>query len=189
MKRVRVFRYLLCVLVISFLFPTASARADVRSQSPETKTPIKHFLVLMQENHTFDNYFGTYPGAEGYPEGTCIPVDPFDKSNTECVEPFHIGDRPIEDLDHSDSTFNLQYNKGLMNGFVYALNQRNQNGALSMGYYDDRDLPYYWNLVDEYVLFDHFFSSDHGGSFANHMFWVSGPVSYTHLTLPTIYSV
>lgn len=174
MKQSRLYRYLLCVLAVSFLLPNSSVRADVPSQSNETKTPIKHFLVLMQENHTFDNYFGTYPGAEGIPEGTCIPVDPFDKSNTECVEPFHIGDRPIEDLDHSDSTFELQYNKGQLNGFVYALNQRNQNGALAMGYYDDRDLPYYWNLVDEYVLFDHFFSSDHGGSFANHMFWVSG---------------
>jgi phospholipase C len=61
-----------------------------------------------------------------------------------------------------------------MDGFVYALNQRNQNGTLAMGYYDDRDLPYYWNLADQYVLFDQFFSSDQGGSFANHMFWVSG---------------
>ena len=193
MKQARSVRYLLIVLMVSFLLPNASARADVPSQSEETKTPIKHFLVLMQENHTFDNYFGTYPGAEGYPEGTCIPVDPFDKSNTECVEPFHIGDRPIEDLDHSDSTFNLQYNKGLMNCFVYALNQRNQNGALSMGYYDGRDLPYYWNLADEYVLFDHFFSSDHGGSFANHMFWVSGQQGGSRVTgegyddIPTIF--
>jgi phospholipase C len=193
MKKFRVFRYLLCILVVSFLLPNASARAEVARQSEETKTPIKHFLVLMQENHTFDNYFGTYPGAEGIPEGTCIPVDPFDKSNTECVEPFHIGDRPIEDLDHSDSTFELQYNKGQLNGFVYALNQRNQNGALAMGYYDDRDLPYYWNLVDEYVLFDHFFSSDHGGSFANHMFWVSGQQGGSRVTgegydtIPTIF--
>lgn len=174
MKQSRLYRYLLCFLVVSFLLPNASARAEVRSQSTKPNTPIEHFLVLMQENHTFDNYFGMYPGVEGIPEGTCIPVDPFDKTNTECVEPFHIGDRPIDDLDHSESTFNLQYNKGLMNGFVYALNERNQNGALSMGYYDDRDLPYYWNLVEEYVLFDHMFSSDHGGSFANHMFWVSG---------------
>lgn len=168
------YRYLLSILIVSFLFPNASARAEVPTQPTKSKTPIEHFIVLMQENHTFDNYFGTYPGAEGIPEGTCIPVDPFDKTNTECVEPFHIGDRPIDDLDHSESTFELQYNKGLMNGFVYALTQRNQNGALSMGYYDDRDLPYYWNLADEYVLFDHMFSSDHGGSFANHMFWVSG---------------
>jgi phospholipase C len=174
MKQSRGFRYLLSFLIVCFLLPNASARADVPDQSSDTKTPIKHFMVLMQENHTFDNYFGTYPGADGIPEGTCVPVDPFDKNNTECVEPFHIGDRPIDDLDHSESTFNLQYNKGQMNGFVYALNQRNQNGSLAMGYYDDRDLPYYWNLADEYVLFDQLFSSDHGGSFANHMFWVSG---------------
>lgn len=174
MRKVRIARYLLCLLVISFLIPTASAQAGVARPDNESNTPIEHFIVLMQENHTFDNYFGTYPGANGIPEGTCIPVDPFDENNTECVEPFHIGDRPIEDLDHSDSTFNLQYNDGQMNGFVYALNQRNQNGAMAMGYYDDRDLPYYWNLADQYVLFDMFFSSDHGGSFANHMFWVSG---------------
>ncbi|HEX9385577.1 MAG TPA: alkaline phosphatase family protein [Anaerolineales bacterium] len=173
MNRLRSFRYVLCVLAIAILFPNASALADRPHQTSTSKTAIQHFVVLMQENHTFDNYFGTYPGANGIPAGTCIPVDPFDKTNTECVEPFHIGDRPIDDLDHSLSTFKLQYNDGKMNGFLYALNQRNQNGAMSMGYYDDRDLPYYWNLADEYVLFDHFFSSDHGGSFANHMYWVS----------------
>jgi phospholipase C len=162
------------VLVITLSFSSTNARAGVLKQSSQPNTPIEHFIVLMQENHTFDNYFGTYPGAEGFPEGTCIPVDPYDKANADCVEPFHIGDRPIDDLDHSLGTFNLQYNDGKMDGFVYALTQRNQDGALALGYYDDRDLPYYWNLVDEYVLFDHFFSSDHGGSFANHMFWVSG---------------
>ena len=173
MNRVRSFKYVLCVLVVAVLFPNASALADVSNQTSKSKTPIQHFIVLMQENHTFDNYFGTYPGANGIPAGTCMPVDPSDKTNTDCVEPFHIGDRPIDDLDHSLSTFQMQYNDGKMNGFVYALNQRNQNGAMAMGYYDDSDLPYYWNLADEYVLFDNYFSSDHGGSFANHMYWVS----------------
>jgi phospholipase C len=170
--------YLLGVLVIAFLLPGTGAKADMpaatSSQASEAKTPIKHFIVLMQENHTFDNYFGTYPGADGIPAGTCMPVDPTSLTNKDCVEPYHIGDRPIDDLDHSLGTFDLQYNNGKMDGFVYALNQRNQNGATSMGYYDDRDLPYYWNLADEYVLFDRFFSSDHGGSFANHMFWATG---------------
>jgi phospholipase C len=172
-NRVRSFKYVLCVLVVAVLVPNASALADVSKQTSKSKTPIQHFVVLMQENHTFDNYFGTYPGANGIPAGTCMPVDPSDKTNTDCVEPFHIGDRPIDDLDHSLSTFQMQYNDGKMNGFVYALNQRNQNGAMAMGYYDDSDLPYYWNLADEYVLFDNYFSSDHGGSFANHMYWVS----------------
>ena len=195
MKRFRKFSYILGVLVMALASPSVNVRADVPAGTPshgssESKTPIEHIIVLMQENHTFDNYFGTYPGAEGIPAGTCMPVDPTDKANTECVEPYHIGDRPIDDLDHSLGTFNTQYNKGKMDGFVYALSQRNQNGALAMGYYDDRDLPYYWNLADEYVLFDHFFSSDHGGSFANHMFWVTAQYGgsrateegYSHLT-------
>ena len=173
--------------------PAGSVLAGTPNQTTKPKTRIEHFIVLMQENHTFDNYFGTYPGVNGIPTGTCMPVDPFDATNTECVEPYHIGDRPIDDLDHSLSTYELQYNDGKMDGFVYALNQRNQNGPLAMGYYDGSDLSYYWNLADEYVLFDRFFSSDHGGSFANHMFWVaaapgesrSSNISYD--TMPTIF--
>lgn len=144
------------------------------ADEPEPNTPIKHFMVIMQENHTFDNYFGTYPGANGIPEGTCMPVDPDDPENTDCVEPFRIGELPISDLDHSKATGIRQYNDGKMDGFVSALNARNQDGSLSMGYYDRRDLPYYWNLVDEHVLFDNFFSSAEGGSVWNHNFWVAG---------------
>ena len=164
----------LFLALITLLFPTARAQADLPSQGARPNTPIEHFVVLMQENHTFDNYFGTYPGADGIPEGTCMPVNPTDPENTECIESFHIGDRASEDLDHSLPTFKMQYNKGKMDGFVYALYERNQNGAMAMAYYDERELPYYWNLADEYVLFDKFFTSDHGGSFANHIYWVSG---------------
>ena len=112
MNQFRSFRYMLCVFVVALLFPNASALADRPNQTSKSKTSVQHFVVLMQENHTFDNYFGTYPGANGIQPGTCIPVDPFDKTNTECIEPFHIGDRPIDDLDHSLSTFQMQYNKG-----------------------------------------------------------------------------
>lgn len=137
-----------------------------------TTTPIQHLVVLMQENHSFDNYFGTYPGADGFPEGVCMPVDPDDPS-AGCVEPWHIGNQSISDLSHSASTYREQFNEGKMDGFVSALNRRKQDGRLAMGYYDDRDLPYYWNLADEYVLFDRFFSSASEGSFYNHFFWVT----------------
>ena len=105
MTRLRNFRYVLCVLVVAILFPNASALADRPHQTSKSKTPIQHFVVLMQENHTFDNYFGTYPGADGIKPGTCIPVNPLDKTSTDCVEPFHIGDRPIDDLDHSPVSY------------------------------------------------------------------------------------
>jgi phospholipase C len=67
-----------------------------------------------------------------------------------------------------------QYNDGKMDGFVDAFTRRGIVDAKPMGYYDDRDLPYYWNLADDYVLFDRFFASAQGGSVWNHMFWVSG---------------
>ena len=102
-----------------------------------------------------------------------MPVNPFDPANKDCVKPFHIGDKQVGDLDHSTPTADMQFNKGGMNGFVYALELRNQDGSMRMGYYDDRDLPFYWNLAKEYVLFDRFFSSARGGSFVNHLYWVS----------------
>jgi phospholipase C len=140
----------------------------------QTSTPLEHILVLMQENHTFDNYFGTYPGAEGIPEGVCMPLDPFSATG-DCVEPFQLGANEVllEDPVHNRTTQAIQYNGGAMDGFVYALEQRGQDGRLAMAHYGEELLPYYWNLVGEYVLFDHFFSSA-AASFANHMFWVAG---------------
>lgn len=189
-------RLMLTLLTIGMLFlPTASSRAEAPVAPNMPNSPIQHLVVLMQENHTFDNYFGTYPGAEGIPAGVCMPVNPTNAANKDCVTPYHIGDRLIDldDPDHSLDTFLMQYNNGKLDGFVYALNQRNQNGALTMGYYDGRDVPYYWNLADEYVLYDHFFSSEHGGSFTNHMYWVTGqlggrrPSADGYQNIPTIF--
>jgi phospholipase C len=148
--------------------------ASPPARGATTATPIEHLVVLMQENHSFDNYFGTYPGADGIPPGVCMPFDPLSTTG-ECVEPYHVGDNDVEleDPDHSSSTHAIQLNGGKMDGFVYALELRNQDGRLAMGHYDDRDLAYYWNLVDRYVLFDRFFSSAAGGSFINHMYWVA----------------
>ncbi|HEX9440184.1 MAG TPA: alkaline phosphatase family protein [Roseiflexaceae bacterium] len=140
---------------------------------PEPKTPIKHFVVLMQAGHSFDNYFGTYPDADGIPPDTCVPIDPSATAKSSCIKPFAIADRSIESMNHSAAIFQSQYNNGQMNGFISALQRRNQDGIVAMGYYDDSNLPYYWNIADEYVLFDRFFSSASGGDLWNRMFWVS----------------
>ncbi len=168
------------------LLPVFLAFRSATAQGTPTgpNTPIEHFIVVMQENHTFDNYFGTYPGADGLSQDICVPEDPFDPENGTCVRPFHIGDRALEDLDHTRDTHELQYNEGRMDGFIYALNLKNQDGPLAMAYYDDRELPYYWNLADEYVLFDRFFSSAHAGSVWNHMYWVAGVPGNDHDRIP-----
>ena len=134
---------------------------------------IKHVFVIMQENHTFDNYFGTYPGADGLTAGLSIPVDPSVKAG-KTAEPYHLPALRTQDLDHGEVTALAAYNKGSMDGFVAAQEDRNLPGSLALGYYDRTDLPLYWELADNYVLADRFFSSAMGGSLANHQFWVSG---------------
>jgi phospholipase C len=170
MIRRKIIALLLAVLLGSSFFDLAHAAPG--QAASQTATPIKHLIVLMQENHTFDNYFGTYPGADGLPAGTKMPVDP-NNPGAGYVVPWHIGNTTITDLSHNAATFLAQSDNGRWDGFVSALNDLNQNGRFAMGYYDSQDIPYYWNLAANYVLFDHFFSSAKDGSFANHFYWVA----------------
>ncbi|WP_446214985.1 alkaline phosphatase family protein [Micromonospora sp. IBHARD004] len=166
-------RALLVACLLALANPAAAAHAAPRTAPPPSPTtPIDHFVFLMQENHTFDNYFGTRPGVDGIPSGTCMPVR---RGQAEpCVKPFHLGELGSLDLDHTAEAFRVQYNKGRMDGFVEGVSTQGKDGKLAMAYYDDRDLPYYWNVADEYVLFDRFFSSSNSGSIRNHMFRVTG---------------
>lgn len=166
-------RALLIAGLLALANPAAAAHAAPRTAAPPSPTtPIDHFVFLMQENHTFDNYFGTRPGVDGIPAGTCMPVR---RGHAQpCVKPFHLGELGSLDLDHSAEAFRVQYNNGRMDGFVEGVSTQGKNGSLAMAYYDDRDLPYYWNIADEYVLFDRFFSSSNSGSIRNHMYRVTG---------------
>jgi phospholipase C len=162
---------------------TAFADHQTAAERLPTTTPVKHFIFLMQENHSFDNYFGTYPGADGIPDGTCMPDDPADPS-AGCVRPYHIGDKPITDLGHTARVFDGQLNAGANDGFVSAFTAEGDRTDQAMGYYDGRDIPYYWNVADNYVLFDRFFTSARGGSVWNHMYWIAGVPGSTADSIP-----
>ena len=182
MRRLSAALGVLAVVGWTVAAPATAAAAPAESTPAEelpTNTPIKHFVVLMQENHSFDNYFGTYPGADGIPPDTCMPIDNSrdpsrPRTTTECVEPFHLEGQAILDLGHSGGVHDAQYNNGRMDGFIKVFTDRRGVGSQAMGYYDDRDIPYYWNVADNYVLFDRLFTSAAGGSVWNHMFWVTG---------------
>lgn len=159
----------------------SSSGSGAQDSDPPTATPIKHFISLMQENHTFDNYFGTYPGADGLPPGTCMPTG----TAGQCVEPWHLTGTATEDLGHNFETFQNQYNGGKMDGFITTFSDaRMENLDLPMGYYDRTDLPFYWNVADEFVLFDRNFTSANAGSVANHMYWVTGTPGGETETIP-----
>jgi phospholipase C len=162
------------VLALAAVLAALVAPASAGAAGNQARTPIKHFVVLMQENHTYDNYFGTYPRGDGTPSRVCMPINVHSPSSG-CVKPFHIGNVPVHDLGHNPAIFRAQYDGGRMNGFVNVFRSQGLPGSNTvMGYYDGRDIPYYWNLADRYVLFDRFFSAGAGGSVYNHMYWVTG---------------
>lgn len=93
----------------------AGAAPDMAAGIPTT-TPIKHLVSIMQSNHSFDSLFGTYPGAEGIPAGTCMPTDPAVVGG-DCVQPFALANNGA-DLDHTHTTFQRQYRDGKNDGFI-----------------------------------------------------------------------
>src|SRR6516162_1923690 len=79
----------LCSLVVLLAEATyCSAQGSrVAQATPIGIDKINHVIWIIQENRSFDNYFGTYSGADGLPPGTCLPVLP---ESTQCVNPFHM---------------------------------------------------------------------------------------------------
>ena len=144
----------------------ALAQLQTFSAPPPGISKIKHVIWIMQENRTFDCYFGTYPGADGIPRGTCLPVRP---GSSICVRPFHMAKgQPVFDMPHTWPAAHAAEDLGKMDAFVYV-----EGSNDTMGYYDQRDIPNYWNYARHYTLCDHFFSSFNGPSSNNHLYSVA----------------
>ena len=151
----------------------AAPGADVaRRAEPTPVSAIEHFVYLMQGDRTFDNYFGTYPGADGIPAGTCQRLVLAKPANG-CVKPFPLHGRAVQQLAPGDNVLDYQYDNGRLDGFVAGYLRQGRDGTNAMGYYDRRDVPYAWAVADHYTLFDHFFSSARHGIRTNRAFWVA----------------
>ncbi len=125
---------------------------------PQASGRIEHVLFLIQENHSFDNYFGTFPGADGFPPGVRVGG----------VSPFHLATPRPRNLSHTWQATHQAVDGGKMDGFVSAEGSRE-----TMGYYDGRDLPAYWEYARRFTLADRFFSSFAGPSLPNHLYAVA----------------
>ena len=128
--------------------------------------PIDHWIILMQENRSFDHYFGTMPGVEGIPEGTTSP----DGSGAP-VAPHHLDTYCTVDTGHSWTASHRQWNGGANDGFVTS---NEPNGERAMGYYDERDLPFYWDLYSTFAMSDHHHCSVLGPTWVNRDFFLAG---------------
>jgi phospholipase C len=128
--------------------------------------PIDHWIILMQENRSFDHYFGTMPGVEGFPDDYTNPTE-----DGTPVLPFHETRLCIEDVSHSWNASHIQYNDGLNDGFVTT---NDPDGERGMAYYDGSDLHFYWDLYSTFAMSDHHFCSLLTGTWSNRWYFLSG---------------
>ncbi len=148
---------------------------------------IQHVVVIMQENRSFDQYFGTYPGADGLPRQggqftVCIP----DPANGGCVRPYHDPTDKNGGGPHGSTNASADINGGNMDGFVGQAENGQKGCAQSvdpnctnsvqtdvMGYKDAREIPNYWAYAQNFVLQDRLFQPNASWSFPQHLYLVS----------------
>jgi len=131
--------------------------------------PIKHIVFFVKENRTFDNYFGTYPGANG----TTTAMD----SQGKALPLQHEADQ-IPDIDHSSQGARMAYDNGKLDRFDLLKssgqhNPANPYGNNSLTQFYQSDIPNYWTYARNFVLGDNMFSSLMGPSFPNHLYTVA----------------
>jgi phospholipase C len=125
--------------------------------------PIEHIIIIMQENHSFDNYFGVFPGANGVPKDVCMKYEGY------CIRPFLITTPVTPDMPHNWNSSHIAYDNGKMDKFIEA-----EGNIFTMAYYNNITIPYYWELAKNYVLCDNFFSSVLSFSQPNHWYSIAG---------------
>ena len=150
---------------------------------------IKHVVVVMQENRSFDSYFGTFPGADGFPvrDGSidvCVPQP----GQPQCLRPFHDPRDVNGGGPHGHANAIADIDGGAMDGFVEQAHQAKALGACTdpnapnclkaserdvMGYHDQREIPNYWAYARQFVLQDHMFQPNTSWSLPAHLFTVS----------------
>ncbi len=186
----RLSRWMVFVLIIVLLFASAGQTTQAKAS-----IPIKHIVVIYLENHSFDNLYGQFPGANGldnaskaapqvdkdgkpYPflpqpiNTNLKPMGPDSRFPSNLpnkpfdIDPYVSNDQKTGDLVHRFYQEQLQIDGGKMDKFV----AWSDAAGLAMGYYDTSKLPLA-KYAQQFTLADNFFHAAFGGSFLNH-FWL-----------------
>jgi phospholipase C len=151
------------------------------------RAKIQHVIVIMQENRSFDHYFGTFPGADGIPMDGGVPTvcSPDPHLDGGCVAPYHDTADKNAGGPHDSNAFATCLAGGAMDGFIANAEKGKTgcgdpndpqctNGGIDvMGYHTDAEIPNYWAYAKHFVLQDHMFQPNASWSFPQHLFMVS----------------
>jgi len=164
------------------------------AQGPPSKlSDIEHIVILMQENRSFDHYFGTLAGVRGFddahalllPDGRPVFYQPDTASSAGYVLPFHLDTKTtsaqrLHDLGHSWATLHDSWNGGRLDGWVSAHEKSDgKSGPLTMGYYTRDDLPFYYALADAFTICDGYHCSVMSSTNPNRYYWMTASIDPT----------
>src|SRR3989449_6615460 len=129
-------------------------------------TDIEHVVIFIQENRSFDHYFGSYRGVRGFADHSraFVQPDPANVTNPPVgtLLPFHLDTSRTNaacthDITHAWVPQHQSWNNGAMNRFVTSRLPIDANDAvLTMGYYTRADLPFYYALADAFTICDNY---------------------------------
>lgn len=169
---------------------TLTRAASVRAAGSDLGA-VEHVVFLMQENRSYDHYFGTYPKGRGFDDhpahrlGVFAQAYPGGKSMVppKVLLPFRLRsprDECTKDLTHNWGPMHKCWNHGKMNNWVRvhtgSEGEGNPTGALTMGYYTRKELPFYYSLADHYTLGDAYHCSILGPTHPNRLMQMSGTI-------------
>jgi phospholipase C len=138
----------------------SSAAASRLLCGGSARCPIKHIVFIVKENHSFDNLFGSFPGAAG---------TKYAMVGTKRIKLGKLPDHLPFDIAHGGNAASTAVNGGKMNHF-YQLAGANQFGHdYADAAYTQSQIPNYWSYAGHFTLADHFFSTIMGPSFPNHL--------------------
>jgi phospholipase C len=147
---------------------------------------IQHVIIVMQENRSFDNYFGTYPGASGIPMKNGVPTVCVPNPGGGCVRPYHDTTDADGGGPHGLKNAIADIGGGKMNGFLaqraaaanackFPQDPQCAPGSAKdvMGYHTAAEIPNYWAYAKNFVLADHMFEPVKSWSLPDHLWMVS----------------
>src|ERR1700730_4704236 len=149
-------------------------------------TDIEHVVIIIQENRSFDHYFGSYRGVRGFSDQSLAfqQPDPANNTNPPIGKLLPTGSDTsttnaacTHDITHAWLPQHQSWNKGAMDGFVTSRWAINSNDAvLTMGYYTRADLPYYYAVADAFTICDNYFCSVMGPTDPNRLYTMAASI-------------
>ncbi|MGA2053164.1 MAG: alkaline phosphatase family protein [Opitutales bacterium] len=172
------------------LMPPNVRRALAQAPAGGSLKDIEHVVLLMQENRSFDHYFGTLAGVRGFDDadamilsnGKSVFHQPDEQNADGYLMPFHLNTRTtsaqkIPSTSHAWAVQHESWNGGKMDQWLPAHRKADgDNGPYVMGYYRREDIPFQFALAEAFTICDAHFCSVFGPTWPNRMYWMSGTI-------------